>query len=274
MSHVVVAATTDRVLVAYPLPKGCTLNRIHLRSSVVGPEAMTIIQACMYGISGFVVPILDPDTPDSVDDIWDFLVPKDIGEGAGVFDLDTSVSDTTPEFNFGEPDMTGIFGVANNEPIEIFRRRKLLTVANSVTGLQVITAASDEYLPTDFFTTTIKKSVRAGRHSFILIGFSSPDASQTDITVKQTIAEAEWVMMTYIETFLENAAQNLLGLVEAGAETPYAEASAFVAELIEDVVHEDTAGAFKASAFNIFTQATFDVSVPGRMMVGGVLTSE
>ncbi len=201
-----IAATTDRVLVGYPLPKGCTLNRIHLTCSIIGPEDMAVQQACMYGLSAFVVPILDPDTPDSVDDIWDFLVPKDIGEGAGVFDLDQTVADTTPEFNFGEPDLAGIFGVANNEPIEIFRRRKLLTAANSMTGYTRIDAAADEYLATDFFTTKINKSVRAARHSYILVGFSAPDTTQTDGTVKQSITEAQWVMMTYIETFLENAA--------------------------------------------------------------------
>lgn len=275
LSHIgSIAATTDRVVVQYPLPKGCTLRRVFLECHVLGPATLTLTQTVLYGVSGFVVPILDPDTPDSVDDIWDIMVPKDVANAAGVFDLDQVTADVGAEFELGEPDLTGIFGVANNEPIEIFRRRKMITVANNPTGFTRQDGAADTWLATDFFSTTIKRRVMAARHSYVLIGFSAPGTANTDAAVKQTITESEWVMMTYLETFIENAIMNLMGLVETGAETPYVESAAFVAELIEDTMEEDTAGAFVAAPWNVFTRATFEVEVPGRFMTGGVLTSE
>jgi len=273
MSHVQVGALTDQVISEYPLPNECTLNQVNLKCSLVGDEETPILSAAFYGISGFVVPILDPDQETAVDTIWDNLVPKDVAEGAAVFDLDTAAADATPEYNFGEPDWGAVFGMAGNRPLELFRRRKMVTFAESPVGWLRVAAAPDHYIPVDFFRTVIRKKVRASTHSYILFGLSSPDTTQTTATIKTTLAETEWTMMTFMETFLEDAAKHLMGLIEAGAETPYEEASAFVAELIEKVAFEETAGAFDPQTWDCITQTTYNVTVPGTFKVG-TLTSE
>ena len=58
---------------------------------------------------------------------------------------------------------------------------------------------------------------------------------------------------------------SLIGLVEAGAETPFVDSATFIASLIEDDVFEGTSGSFLAVAWTVITQATFDISVPGRI---------
>ena len=96
MAHKVIASGTDEVVAWYPLPKGCTLKNVYLDVHMIGPEGLTINKSCMYGLSGFVVPILDPDAETSVETLWDNLVPKDVDSASGVFDLDTGNADTTP----------------------------------------------------------------------------------------------------------------------------------------------------------------------------------
>lgn len=274
MSHAVINTGTDVVVADFPLPKGCTLKRVDLQCSLIGPREASVLNSFMYGMSGFVIPVLDPDTPVTVELLWDAMVPKDAPNTAGLFDLDTTATDAAPEFEVGEQDLGGILGnQVMNAPREIFRRRHWSTFARNPTGFQQVIAAEDVYVPTDYFKTVIKKPVRAGRHSHIVFAVSSPDLVQPSNTAINTITETEWAMMTFMETVLEDAVKNLLGLVEAGAETPYDVAASFIAKLIERAPSEATAGAFSPTVWNSFTQATFQVDVPGKIGVG-TLTSE
>lgn len=273
MAHKVIASGTDEVVAWYPLPKGCTLKNVYLDVHMIGPEGLTINKSCMYGLSGFVVPILDPDAETSVETLWDNLVPKDVDSASGVFDLDTGNADTTPEYEIGTADWTGVFGVAGNEPLEIFRRRRLITLASNPIGFTRIDAASDEFIPTDRFSTKVKRNVKAQRHSYILFGVSSPDTLQTTATIKTSLAETEWPMMTFMEDLLVDASKYFMGLIEAGAETPYVEIATFVAELLEATPHEETASAYNPVTWNTFCNATFQVDVPGRIAIGS-LSSE
>lgn len=268
-----VVANADRVIFAYPLPAGCTLKSVHLNCRFIGVEDSSILTAQMYGMSGFVLPILDPDAGGNVDTIWDQLVPKDQALASGSFDIDTVAADANPEFEIGIPDPNSVFGFAGNEPMEIFRRRRLITLADSPLGYGFRDGTVDRFVPVDKFVTMVKKQVKARNHSYVMFGVSSPDMSQTSSAVETVIAESEWYMMTYIESVLERAALHQMGIIEAGAETPYEEATALIAELIERVPLEDTVGAFATSVWTCFGQATFAVDVPGTYKPGS-LSSE
>lgn len=264
---------TDEVIAHYPLPKGCEVRQIDLQSHLISTEEEVDVRSVVfYGMAGYVVPVLDPDTPETtVDLLWDQMIPKDVDISSGFFDIDTQAVDTNPEFEFGGPvDPAGLFGVAINEPLEIFRRRKMISVASSPAGYQQVAAAVDVWLPMEHFATKIKRRVKAMRHSHIMFGVSAPLTTNTTITLKAGINEQEWLLMTYMETFLEKAWISMIGLVEAGAETPYVDIANFVAELLEDTAHEDVAGGFKAVAWNVFTSSTFQVEVPGRFEVGAI----
>lgn len=269
-----IQATQDQVVAHYPLPNGCTLKNVWLDVHAIIEEEILVTSAVLYGLSGFVCPVLDPDSPSTtVDNIWDALVPKDVALSSGVFDIDTGATDTSPEFNFGEMDITGLFGVAGNQPLEIFRRRELVTVASHPQGYQQKDAAVDAWAPLIHFKSQVKRQVQAATHSHVLFGWSSPDTTQTTTTVKAGINEDEWVLMTYLETFLEQAWISMMGLVQAGAETPYVDIATFVAELLEDTALEISAGAFAPATWRAFVSSTFQVDVPGRFKMGA-LSSE
>lgn len=273
MSQVAVSAGTDQVFTSYPLPAGGRLNGVDLRCHVLGPEGLEFQQACMYGMSGFVVPVPDPDGATVLNTLWDQLIPKDVDATSGVMDLDTGASDVTPEFEMGEPDWSGVFNLTSLSPQQIFKRRKLLTTLNGMVNYEVVGAAADLWVPGDQFSTRIKRNVTVEMPSMVLFGFSSPSLDDTNQTAFVIPTEIQWTLLQYLEITLENAFMSLIGLVEAGAETPFVDSATFVASLIEDDVFEGTTGAFASLLWTVFTQATFDVSVPGALKQK-VLTSD
>lgn len=265
MSQIVVAAGTDGLITSYPLPAGGRLNGVHLNVHVLGSEGAQFQQAVMYGLSGFVVPVPDPDSGAALENLWDLLIPKDVDESSGVLDLNTGSNDTSPEFEMGEPDWSGVFNVTSLNPQQIFKRRKLLTTLNGMVNYETVAAAADLWVPGDHFSTQLKRNVSVGMPSMVLFGFSSPSLDDTNQTAILIPTEIQWTLLQYLEITLENAFMSLIGLVEAGAETPFEDSAVFIASLIEDDVFEGTSGAFLAMAWTIFTQATFDITVPGRL---------
>lgn len=263
-----IAAGTDQVIAEFPIPAGGRLNNINLEVHVLGPDERTADFMQIYGIAGFVVPILDPDAQVSLDTIWDQLIPKDLDAGSGVFDIDTGATDATPEYELGELDLSAVFELTSIGPREIFRRQKRLSMAVNPAGYAQIDSVPDKYKPNDYFTTKISKGVSVSAPSYVLIGFSSPDLTQTTATFPVTISEKEWIQYQYLEQAVENMLMFVAGLVEAGSETPYTEASDLVAKLLEADVFEEDAGFFDPVTFTVFCFATFDVTVPDRMQLG------
>lgn len=266
-SQHLVAAGTDKVLVGFPLPALGSFNSVELDFRITGTPAATHLQAGFFGISAFIIPVPDPDDGSSFDLLWDQLIPKDVELGAGTFDLDTEATDTTPEFEIGTPDPGAVLKLNAMEPLEMFRRREMVTVHGN--PLQ----SDDTYLPMSRIRTGIHRHVEINKPSIIAVGFSSPDVLDTSTSVKVIPSETQWVLLQYMEVTLEQAMMNFIGLTEAGAESPYTESMAFVASLVEDAVFEQTAGAYKAQSWNVFTNATFNISSKGSVDVG-VLTSE
>ena len=271
MSGVLVAAGSDKIIAGYPIPAGGVLNNVWLDVKLMTYAAGFLDSALLYGITGFVVPLLDPDTVQTYDDVWDSQIPKDAANAAGVFDLDTSAVDTQPEWEVGEPDWTGVFNLAAGAPVEIFKRRKLVSFAD-VHSKGFESGTPDTFYATDLFNTQVSRTVRVDTPSLVLFGFSSPTIVSS-ATVWSTLSEIEWVMYQYLEMTLEHAWMNLVGLVEAGAETPYVEAASLITELIEDVVLESEAASIGQTSWNVWCTSTFDVSVPGRL-TAGVISSD
>ena len=270
LGHNQIITGTDRVVVGFPLPAGGRLNNIHLDIHLATYD-VAVKKAVMYGITGFVVPLLDPDAVITYQDSWDTQIPKDVANAAGVFDLDTGATDSTPEFEVGEPDWSGVFKVTAGAPLEIFKRRKMMSFASSPVGHEG--AAVDTYNAVDLVQTTIKRNVTVDTPSLILFGLSSPSMDVTGSDAVNSLLEKEWIQYQFLEDTLKDAWKHLVGLTETGAETPYVEAAALVAELIEAPIFEQTAGSFADVTWEAFAKATFDVTVPGTISIG-TLTSD
>jgi hypothetical protein len=261
----VIVSGADGVIAACPLPAQGKLNNVSLNIQGI-TSSISPLQAVMYGISGFVVPVMDPDAASSVDLLWDTLIPKDVESSAAAFDLDTAAAETSPEFEWGEVDLEHILDIGG-APVEIFQRRGLLTYAGAQSrGFE--SGSPDTWIPTISINAKVKRNVVVEVPSMVLFGFSNPVLGDTTASPPTSPTETQWPILTYLEDFLVDAVKQWVGLTETGAESPYEEAAAFIADYIEPDAFEETAGAFQSNSWSVFSKCTFDVTVPGSVNVG------
>ncbi len=267
-SQVTVGSNSDRVVSDYPIPSGGKLNNIWIEQHVIGPDETDTADMQIYACTGYVLPVLDPDTPDSIDDLWDLQIPKDVEMGNDVIDIDTAGPDTSPDYEVGEIDFTEVFEFQSNIS-KIFNRVKRISVATNPMGYVQKDAAADLFKPTDFWKSHIKKNVRVNQPSMALIGFSSPWLGDTTATVPNSPSEKDWFMLQYLEQTVENMLMYVGGITTAsGTQEPYFEASTLIADLLKRDYYEETGGSFNPVTFSVFTFTTFDITVPGRMALG------
>lgn len=276
LSQRLVAAFTDEVVGAMPIPQGGSVTQIDLDFKLISPAGVALgMEKCvMYGIDVYVVPIPDPDSSITFESAWDRFVPKEDVITVGL-NLDTTTEDASPVFvEGGSVDINALFDMTGLAPKRIFRRRRMLSFADigSVVGAQAV----DTWTPSESFHTTIKRNVRVNQPSYVLVGFSSPGLAGTTTTVwPPPASEAEWAILQYMEKFLEDAFVMSLGMIETGAESPYEEAELFIGRLLEDAILEETAGAFHPQIWNVFCRSTYQLTVPGRLNMGNkVLTAD
>ena len=100
--------------------------------------------------------------------------------------------------------------------------------------------------------------------SYLLIAVSSPLTTVTTTTFFTVGTNEEWAMLRYLGETARKMLMQLVGLTEAGAETPWEEAASLVGSLIERVV-EETAGSFTPNTWTVFTQLTAEIDIDASM---------
>ncbi len=124
----------------------------------------------------------------------------------------------------------------------------------------------EHWFPGSVERVDFRRQVRVTSPSLAVFAVAVPDTLQTSAT--QAVAaftENEWGRIKYIDTVLEMAMLDLLGLTESGAETPWEEASALLREYLDPSVLETNAGAMVGASWNAVGELVFDVVVPGTM---------
>lgn len=265
ITHVLATPDSDQVVSHVALPEDSKLNHVWMDVQGVGPAAgVSPILGFPYGMSGYIIGIDDPDTPDSVDDVWDRFVPKDIDLATNVgVEEDTLIGSevSAPNYELGQVDPNTLFNV-DSQVKEIFMRREFLTAArarmSAVSGTTL-------WVPTFEFKTEISRRYYVPTHSIAVFAVSIPLGDETTATVDQTPTRPQWQSLRFIELALENAFVVLLGMEEAAADEPYTQLAALIHDFIEPVVFEETAGAISNTNFNVWSRITYDVTVPGKL---------
>lgn len=258
-----VAAGTDQIIAAFPLPRGGKLNSLFLDVQMAGQDSEVLHSGQMssYGVTAYVVPVPDPDSGLSYEAAWDAMIPKDAGTGSGI-NLDTATADTNPEDEPGEVDIENLFNMVGLQPRQIFKRLKYLSYATSKGAIGG--TALDNWMPADAFTTTIRKPTHVSMYSYVLVAMSSPFMTTT-AGIWDVPTEAEWAILQYLDMFVEKMfIASISFLDETGADLVHLAAEVFITELLEDTIFEQTAAAFHPMTWNVFCRSTFDISVPGR----------
>lgn len=255
-----ITAGNDKVLFGVSLPSECRLNGLTAQVHITSNQINAIGKASMYAIEGYILPVLDPDSAPDFDTLWDTLVPKD--NDTDTIDMDTGAADTQPFFEPGEMALEELMDVGL-QPERIYNRQKMLSFANS--ALRQEDASALEWAAAEVVNIRIRKNYYVKQPSVVVFGFANPSLDDVTSTLDAALAENEWPRVKYIELVLEQALMKHMGLVEAGAETPWEEAAALLRKYIEPDMFQQTASAWLAQGFHVVCNATFDVSLVGTL---------
>jgi len=258
-----VIADSDDVLAGVWLPAKTRVLGVSGYASFSGTQQGLGV-AVMGAVEGWVLPVEDPDTAQTMEIVWDLFVPKDTG--ANVLDLDTATQVTTPFFEPGEVYWESIFDIGT-QPRRLYHHHFMSTVAHNAVAVNrdPETPFLYEFLP--------GKVVRFGSGPFsvdgpslLVFGAAAPLMDVTSASAAlDALAEEDWGQLQFIDHVLERAQLSLLGLVEAGAETPWEEAAVLLRTYLDPIVLEETAGSFVGINWSVKGEMEVIVEVQGKM---------
>lgn len=260
---------TDQVIMGFPIPRGGILKSVKAEIHLVSSGSHSVLDASLYGLSGYVIPLADPDNLQSLQDVWDIHVPKaNTGTNLLDLDLDEGGNVSGPEFEPGEQDLMELFDLGAR-PRRIYRRRKMVSFASRPVGHEQKDSAEDFWVPTDLVKFRKGYNVRVSRPSYVLFGLSSPTLDATSVTQPRILTEGQWFQYTYFQDTLTDAWKGLAGgsLIEGGQDTLYLNAMDTVRTILSQIVFEEQGDEFKGIAWGSRSVWEIEVAVPGTMAV-------
>lgn len=259
--HRIVASNADEVIAVMPIPAGGMLTNVWGDVHMVGTINLNRDFATLYSCGGFIMPALNEDFSTSVDTFFDQHVPKDgdVATTAGNVSVDISpAASSGPYEEPGEASQNRLWNVFETSQ-RIYDRQKILTIASRGLMEPVASSEDDLWMPNDHFKVRIRDRYRVNQTSYAMFAIASPAIDDEETANEATMDANELAMFENIETMITLALPWILGLSEAGAETPFLVLAQFIEELIEPTVESETAGAFNVATYNVFARFTFEV---------------
>ncbi len=265
-SQVRIGAGADTIVFGITLPSDTVVHDIKFRitTTFVAGETLNQAQFCGLGCEAWILPVLDPDAAQGYENLWDTLVPKDTD--VQTLDLDTGAADATPFWEPGEMDWSALFDVGLR-PERLYGSYRFMRLGDSslFTFQDNQTPFAIKWVPGTVFRTNIRRRLRVRQPSVLLIAIANPSTDDVTTNVEAVLTEAQLPQVKYIEEVLERALLHTLGLVEAGAETPWEEATTLIQQHLDPDVHEETASSFVTGNTDALGTLMVDHSVPGRL---------
>ncbi len=185
-------------------------------------------------------------------------------------DLDAGASDATSFWEPGDVTWEEIFDIGI-QPHRFFHHHFMTSYGfnSRMVNQDPETPFGFQYLPGKTVPVQMKRRFRVPGPGLLALGTASPDALSTSSSIPlAAMLEKDWAQMQFIDEVMERAYLDLLGLTEAGAETPWEEASALLRRHLRPPVLEVTAGTFVQTTWFVQGEAKFDVSVQGTVPKG------
>lgn len=208
------ALGADTVFSVAPIADGGRVAQMHIDLEVTALTDITLLQHSAYTMSGYIIEIPDPDTPeDDPNTYWDRQVPKTGGYGDTVdLSIDTP-GDTGLTDEAGKINITELMG--GFVPVQFFERNKILHESDP---LSVVTGA-DAWRGKDRIITTMNRPLRAARPSALMFAIGAPDwgtsyddwddsANEeqqwipTNDTDWEALRRPQWVINTWVDQAL------------------------------------------------------------------------
>lgn len=256
----------DSVVAGMWIPAHTTIRSIKGYINMATSTVLAAGKVALGSFAGWVVRINDPDSVTVMSDVWDRQIPKDTT--ANVMDLDaSSTGDTSPFWEPGATVWEETFDIGA-QPRKLFQR-----VFMSSLGLNAMAVNRDPETPFGYEFIggkTIPINLKGGLYcpgpSLLMFAVGSPLTTNTSVTAAvAALTEPEWGQLQFIDHVLERAMMSLLGLTEAGAETPWDEATSLLRTHLDPQVLELSGGTFVPVTWDTHGELMFEISVEGRM---------
>ncbi len=267
-----VPAGQDKVMAGLWLPPGSVVHGVNGYLVCEGQDIQAARRTvCVGSCEGWVFNVDDIDTMTVMDTEFDIHVPKDTA--ATTMSLDTSVADGNPFYEPGQVTWEFVFPVGR-QPQRVYQKRWMASLSGAVFRNQDPETPFDiQFIPGVQFPVRLNRPFRVEDPSLLCFAVAAPDTAQTSTTeALAAIAENEWGRLRYIDHVLESAMISLIGLTEAGAETPWDEATLLLKKILDPAMLEAQSGVFVATQWNVYGEIIFDFSVEGTMQKGLIHT--
>lgn len=260
-----VTAGTDGVVSGIWMPANsiCRMARGYL--DFHGNTVATSLQSFLGAASLWWLPVDDPDTTGTMDSVWDSQVLKD--EVVVSLDLDTQTMRTNAEWEPGAAKWAKLFDVGV-EVKHLWRQHFMCNIARNAVGVGPApdTPFGYEFVPSGHLSPELPVVIRSSTPGLLVVAASSADTVETSSTEAIAgLAEEDWGQLQYIDHVMERAMLNLLGVQEAGAETPWEEATTLLKKYLRPLVFETNSGTFVPITWKVTGEMDYIIEVEGTM---------
>ncbi len=258
-----VVGGADGVMASFALPSDTVVHWVRGYINVEGITLQTAQEISMCAVEAHVLPVMDPDASATPDSIWDQFVIKD--SPLTTLDLDTVTVDVSPAFEPGESQFARVLDVGLI-PKRLMHQHRMFSLGNGslFQNQDNQTPFAVEWIPGGQFRVNLG-GFRVTQPSYVMVGVASPTMNRTTVTIPGVASEQDWPRLKYLELVLEQALISLMGLTEAGAETPWDEATTMLKRHLDPEVFELDGDQFQATTFTCFGEIQCDFSVTGTL---------
>lgn len=233
---------------------------------VIGAEAVPVNLFSAYGFSGELVPVVDPDSAITLDALWDNVVTKTVdpteAAATNVTDFDWDTADGTPDVEPGEVDVNDLSGLLDSTK-EIFAPRIEWMSFAKGNPIAVAPGSPDTYTPRSFKSFRSSKVLVADMPSYALIAFSNPSLDQEATAFSTHATTSDWAILENLRNVMNDFWRINTGMVEAGAESPYAQISSAIGDLVSPVMVNPAASLVNPATYTVMCHATWLLDLPG-----------
>lgn len=266
----VVSTNTDEVFAFAPLPPGGKVISVSGELHVIGPENHPTRQFTGYGVSGYVEPLVDPDGAIAIDTLWDNMVtkPSTITQAAATSQVDWDFDSTTtgPDVEAGKMDLNRVMGLAAPGKVLMPPLLEMLSWAKSRQGgWHAEAAETDQFQLSDYKTFNIRSGLMAPKSmpAYGMLAISVPVFGVEEVSATVENAAHKWATYGNLRNAMGDFWRLQTGIVEGTAESPYAEISQTIEELVAPpIVMSSTAEIITTAVFTYMCNATWVLDFP------------
>lgn len=260
-----VAVGADEVLAWCPMPTGASLESITGSIHIVGSENRAIATFGAYGVSAYVIPVVDPTSALALKTTWDTMVRKQItaavNVSSGTIDYEWDIPDTNELIQPGRMDVGQVANMGDEKQKEIIPPRlEMMSFAKRPIGF--VAGTPDAWQPIDYNRFRSRRRATAEEPSYAMLAISNPAMTevQTSPTTDGTVAR--WGLGMHLKQLLDDFWRLQVGLVESGAETPYSESVTYIQDLVSPDMLDEASTLYYADAITAMVEATWVMRFP------------